>query len=776
MNREGMLRGALMEQGGLAAHVGMMRLMVGDRVLDQGDDLASLVMQRRFGMERGESETWISMMRNQGSIAQSESVDRSLARRETALRQDVSTNRSMDAFMEHLQRGLQDATGVTAVRALGRNFLTKISTMAERALNDVLGISASALSTTDRQSMQRLAMGMANREDMERLQLSGAGRAGYAGVDVFQKPLAQRALGALGMHSADSVGETMMRRGIDMRGMTAQQRDAALRAVERAQLGRVDGVDATGLSTLLADRSASISKLVNAEALAAATGDASMVYRAMGVSANAVDAFRQRSGIEGSGLTPNMASLLGQGTGPGLAERLAERLRGVGTRSLQGGLLGGGAGGFAGRVLGGMLGPAGSLLGGMLGTLTGDTLEAVRGLGSDQDNAIEYLARGGHLVSDAKRITGLATAGTIGKLDEAVGLSDKTGLGLSTAGQFSKFEGMDAGRIRTLVEGEGFQSGIRRLQALKGDKRRQEAELGRMELAMLRGPDREAGAMLMRQLRYNLKNMGGVGAEFTGAIRLTEREQEMMREFEGVGSQFEGVATALGDTEIGKQVAAIGSAFYNYSSSGAQSGITALQDRLAGMDPSSPEYREAAKALGATDVGRGLLQGVASTRAFEKDATGKGRRGRAQQAETLFGAFTGGSMSSLDFTVGGRTLSKRNQAQVLMQEFSRGGKNAQDLEIQLAEQLENMGVADASGKVQKFREILAGGVTGEEARDLYRKLQSDPDLERVRKQGVEKMQRDRDPLGVERNDLLKGILEGVKALKPDGGGGINASE
>ena len=34
----------------------MMRMLVGDRVMDQGDDMVGLVLQRRFGMNRAESE------------------------------------------------------------------------------------------------------------------------------------------------------------------------------------------------------------------------------------------------------------------------------------------------------------------------------------------------------------------------------------------------------------------------------------------------------------------------------------------------------------------------------------------------------------------------------------------------------------------------------------------------------------------------------------------------------------------------------------------------
>ena len=95
------------------------------------------------------------------------------AGRNQALSADISQNRSVDAFMRHLEHGMSDTMGVTKVREVGRQFLTRISAMAERTMNDMLGITASSLSEKDHSALSRMVLGRATQEDIARLDTSG---------------------------------------------------------------------------------------------------------------------------------------------------------------------------------------------------------------------------------------------------------------------------------------------------------------------------------------------------------------------------------------------------------------------------------------------------------------------------------------------------------------------------------------------------------------------------------------------------------------------------
>lgn len=741
MNREGMLRGALMEQGGLAGQIGMMRLMVGDRVMDQGDDLGSLVMQRRFGMNRPESEMMMSLMRNQGSIAQTEGVERAMSGRETRMRQDISENRSIDAFMEHLQHGLQDATGVTKVREMGRNFMTKISSLVERTMNDVLGIEASALNVGDKQSFHRLTMGMATSDDLERLQMGGAKGSG-GGADPFSKPLAQRVLSGLGLHSTQSVGEAMRSRGTDIAGLSPQQQDTAIRRMQMAQAGRPEGMqDTMGFAHLMRDRTGTLKRIASAELIASATGNNSDLYRGFDASSNAIDAFRKRNGMD-AGITAPLGSLLGQAGGAD------ESLQRTGMNLLRGGL---------------------SLFGGPTGTLIGDQLASATGISSmsDQDKALEFVSKGGHFMK------GVRKAGEL-RGDRLKNFLQATGITGEEASKLGDYKGVDREAMRGFMESDSFQTSVRRLQRMKGSPEAQEKELAAMEAAASKDPNRAAAVLAVREVRFNLEmNKGSIGKEFM------MMSQQKVAELQGLareaGSQYMGLAEGA-TGELKGMLGEIGNQFYGYDTSGAAGGISALQSKLADMDPNSAAYREAAGALGGSDIGRNLLMGSSMQRAFTRDASGGGRRGRNQQAETVLGSLTGGSMGSMEFSIDGRQVGRRNQARTIFDQFSKGGKHADELEAQLTTQLSELIGGDASGKVKEMRGLIAGGVSKEEAKAIFDKFEKDPELQRVKREGFEKMQRDRDPLGVQRNDLLSEIRTGINKLVEKGGdGGVNMS-
>lgn len=754
LNREGMLRGSLMEEGGLSARIGMMRLAIGDRVMDQGDDRAQLIMQRRFGMDRNESELMSSLMRNQGSIAQHEMVDRGMSRRETSLRNDISANRSVDAFMEHLQHGLQDATGVTKVREIGRNFLTKISSMAERAMNDVLGVQASTLSSSDNLALQRVAMGMGTKDDVARLSVSKDAGAG-AGTDAFAKPLAQEFLGAMGMHNQRSLGENMLARGTDLRGMSIQQRDTAIRLAMRAQKGHLaeGSADESQFNFLMENKSSTIRRMASAELVASLGGDPSNAYSGFNnVSANAVDAFRARNGMKGgAGITTD--SLLDQGGGG-----IRGNLGGIAGRTLYGAGLGAAAGSFGG--------PLGTLFGGVVGGVGFGIMEAMRSAkDGGGEGAAEFVARGGHFGRMAR---GFGSALEMGVPGSALSKSMRAaGITEAEARAMKKFDTVDSKVMAAYMNSDGFQSSLRRLQERAGDPRAVSGEIETMRIEALsksKGPEQDAALLAIKELEQNLRSkkdggIGGIGAEFK--INMNAREKEIKRHLEDSGRDLQELADNVGG-DIGTALGKASGKFYDLDVAGGTEGLQGVQSTLADLDPNTQKYRDLAEKLSSTDSGKALLMGASRQRSFMRDVSGKGRRGPHQAAETALGALTGDSVGSMDLTIGGHLLNKRNQAQRVFEIFKKGGKNATDLEGQIAGQLN---IKDSLDRVKEFSGLVKGGLEGEEAKKIYEKFSQDPELRAIREQGMENMQRARDPLGATRNDLLEKILNKLPTPK-----------
>lgn len=758
LNQEGRLRGSLMEEGGMSAQIGMMRLMVGDRALEGGDDLAQLVMQRRMGLSQQEAQVWTALMRNQGNIAAGEQVDRSMARRQTAEQRDIAMNRSVEAFMANFQHGLQDATGVTRAREMGRTFLTRVSSIAERAFNDFLGIQANALSTRDQQAITRLAMGRATTADRDRLRFAVGGPGGGLGEreeDPFRRSMAGALLHGLGMHGPQTLGEVFAARGVNLRGVSARDRAQIVQTAELARLGVVRGRDREQLEGLLQNEGDTLRRMT----LADFGGGAAGVYRAFGGAANALDAFAARRGLRLDGASVEDAAMM---TGP---SRLMDAAGRIVAQGAQGAVLGGGAASLVG-------GPLGTVLGGIAGGLGFATLEAMRALETPQDRAMAFLARGGHAGREARGITELLHAGGVtGNLGAVLASVQRRGqrTGMSVRDAQTIALGLqdppDMKAMQTILESDTFQSSIRRLQGLKG--RAAEAELATLEteaMKMPAGDQRKAAQLAVIQLRHNLKSMGGIGREFTAAIQDPERRAAAERMYRDMGAQYDQLTEGLQSGALRDMLGTVGNNLFGYSGvdtiAGNVSNVTSL---LARMDPNSAEYRAAAKALGVNDIGRGLLSSAAQERGAVTQLMGRGRRGRLGANEAALGMLTGNALGEMAFTVGEgknrRTLSSRNQAQVIMESFRKGGRTADDLEGQLVSQLETLGVKDAVANVQQLRKALVGGVDEGEARELYKKLGSDADLQRVQREGIERAQRLQDPLGVQRNDLLKQILD-----------------
>lgn len=749
LNREGHLRGALMEEGGMSAQIGMMRLMVGDRVLDQGDDLASLVLQRRFRMSRPESEMMVNMMRNQGTIAQEEAFSRGESRREGIVRREITENRSFDGFMRHLQHGLEEGTGVASVREMGRKFMTRISSLAERAMNDILGTVESQVTSQDRRSMHNLMMGRAGSDDIRRL---AEATSGSSAALFDQSSLAQRVLGGIGAHAQPTVAEAMEARGA--RGFrrlgAAQAQDLVQQAMD-ARRGLVSGADARIVGGLNADVDSSLRAIQRAQLQA---GEGNDFYRFLGggVTANAADAFMAQNGFVNNGIMPSEASMLMAGRGGGRINA-GMVARDIGRLATQG-----------------------------IGALFGDGLDTLNAVEDQSSNRrLSFIASGGHLGRTVGR-TGTTRGTTLSGL----------GGGVNGARQIAENLKVDESSVAAVMQSEQFSSSLRTMQGMSGDREglNDQINLLRRQAAMLEDPGQQRAALSMiEQMSENVRRDGSIGREFSPAATREQRQRarELEMQLGQRGASLRGLGRRLGDVAGGSGVAALFTQAGDLMTSSegkrednlqrANDTMAQARSELARMDPMSDEYRQLARTIAQGEGGTELLAGVSQERQLRRALSGRGRRGRDQAVETAFGMITGGSISQMTFNVGGRELdgSRRDIHRILGRELGRGGAGADQVRTQLQAQLEAQGLseADATNLVGTLSRGLSGGGRGisniDELIQTSETGTAGAKLRAIRERGLEQAQRAQNPLDTQRNDLLTQIRDSIRGMqKPEG--------
>jgi hypothetical protein len=760
LNQEGHLRGAMMEEGGLSGQLGMLRLQLGDRALEGGDDLAQLVIQRRTGASQQESRLLTSLMRNQTQIMNTEDVNRVAGRRDVERQQEIRMNRSLESFMANLEHGLQDMTGVTSARNLGRSFLTKLSSSVERAMNNFLGIEGQALNQGEQSAMIRMGSGMATSRDRQRLAFLGSDTASTDSLkDLFRESTSHSILSAMGIHTPQTYGAMMDSRGVNLRTMGARERATAERARVAAAAGVINPEsveDMTGMQNLGARDTSGVIRQMH---LAQMAGGRNGVYSAFaGTSANAVDAYAYRHGF---GL---QAADFTQGTtGPNRARAIAEA---TGGGALAGAILGG----VAGSALGPIGTVGGALIGGALGGMGLGGLEFLNTPETRQDRALGFIARGGHAGREAvgavtrQQLQGRHGGGGIAKQNVSF-----EQMALAKALE----KDIDPQTIRTVLEGETFKNAIRRLPGMSGRAASQELTSLEQAVSNMKDPEQQrAAGVMVEQLRRNMKkNNGRIGAEWSEALNDRAKGDEARQMRVDMLSQYDKMSEALknesGRGSMGalrEAISSVGNALFSGGDKTFENvtgGTTASAAAISNMTPD--ELARVQDLIGGTEYGKNLISVGIQRQGAMKQMSGAGRRGRAGAADSIFGAATGNSLGEMDLQLGGRDLSKRNQAQVLYREFQRGGKGADELEKQVAQKLKAMGVENAAENIHTVRTSIESDkkVTAEEGGKLFDKLAFDEDLQKVQREGVKRAQEKADPLGVQRNDLLGKILSAV---------------
>lgn len=777
LNQEGRLRGAMMEEGGMSGQIGIMRLMLGDRALDQGDDLAQLVMQRRMGMTQQEAQVWTSLMRNQGQIAAAEDVDRSMGSRQVT-RQRQASQRGIEAFVAQLEHGLQDATGVTAARQMGRNFLTRLSTLAERTMNDFLGIQASTLSGQDRMSLARVSMGMGTNADVERL--NNMGPAGGTS-NPFAQSLATRGLhaiermtgGLVHFHTPQSAAEIVSgRTGTNFMGFGAGQLERMTSGAIAARAGVVSGADLTQMNALLASPEETRRRIMLGN-LAGPNGAYGM-FRRGGTSANAVDAAAQRLGMALPGIDP--ADAAGDVSTSNPLETLVSRTMRGARRGYRAGMEYGTNNGIVSLPW-----SATSLVGGLVGAYGGAAQGLYELMNTPRDRAAGFIARGGHLGQWGRQSMAMLEAGArtgnmravLSSLDaqaqrrgssysDAMTVVNATDRGLLGMGGISDAD------VTSVMGTDAFSSGLRALSGKPSEAvQKRQLDLMRRSLNDLPKNLQAAGTVALEQLRDNLKRTGMTGKEFATFTISPERQRELREEYSNISTNFGKALRGLGanspfeEATRGAMEAFGGLATGGATGTAASGSVDTLVRQLSELDPSSADYQRAAAAFGGDPQTRGILTAASARRQGIRELTGGGRRGWKGAADAAFGALSGNTLGSMEFTLNGKRV-RQNAAQVLYREFYRDGKGADSLQEQLIAQLKSSGIENAGDYVKELRSaIKKNGINSEEAGAVIDKLSKDERIKDVQTKALEQVQRANDPLGVHRNELLGKILTAV---------------
>jgi len=680
------------------------------------------------------------------------------AKRSQDLSTDITENRSVDSFMRHIEHGLSDMSGVTKAREMGRTFLTKLSSMTEKAMNDMLGVSASAMSQSDHQSLNRVVLGRGSADDIANVGDGSGMAAGGGSANLFGRGLFQ---------SGPSAGDVMSMRGVGgIRGMTQARAFEVQSTMELARQGLVTGTDRESLGELNRDASGTTSRILSAQLAASSTKrGAADFYRQMGAgtSANAVDAFMAQNEMSNPGAMLSRGSLMNRGGGEITAGMVGRDLF-----RAAGAIAGVPTAGFATAGVAGILGLSGHGMG-------SEVMGAMNGPG---DPGLDYIMKGGHL---AGRLFNEGAA-------ERETSSSDLYRALTGTGETKAFTEED---MSAALSGEGTATALRRMGGMSGNREELLGEINAMEIgaSKLSGGQAMAMASATAQMRENVNRTGGIGTEFSGRGRSSAREIEMRQERARSAGNMSSLQNLLTESGSGDLAALFGTEAGLLGGRGSGQDISNagynIQSHLAGMDRNSEEYRSASRVLGSNETGRGFLAGAAQQRQLERDISGQGRRGSRGANEAAFGLITGNSLSGMEFTTGGKTIkgSGRGASQQLARLLAGGGQGQSDVMAQLQAQMEGRGVGstDAAEMVGALTAGLGAsggrGVQGAPMDQLIRAGSTNADLQRVRQEGINQVQKDRDPLGFERNEILKRMEAAMSSINDKTGtGGMSGGE
>lgn len=771
INREGLLRGALMEEGGMSGQLGMMRMMVGDRAMDQGDDMMSLVMQRRLHMSRPQAEIMTSLMRNQSSIASREASDAVGSTRESQLRDDVREHRSFDAFSRHLEHEVGDATGMLRARDMGRSFVTRLSSLTERVMNDIFGIASDQMSTGGQAAMGRMRQGRASAADLTALGMgSGGFTGGAAAFNVDQQGM---------FETGPSIGSRLRARGADTAGISTYGGAAsALRQAQMADMGIVStGAERRALAGLGGDVAGSSSRILEARLAAQGSGNPDDVFNFMGGNGNATAAFMAQHGIHNDARADGMGRMLGRGGGAITAGMIGRDALRLGANVLTLGAFSGGAA-AAGMDYG-----------------RSELFAAMR---DPQSDSLDFMAGGGHL---AERLSAESGSGGAGRGFLSDFGRTRTGRGAAAAAQYAAISGVSREAMQGLQGNQEFMSRVRAATgAGNADERRVAMERLTAFTNSQEGGTSEFTAMgsVVGQMQEGLRRHGAFGSEISSFASGSDAERAAaQRQVTEYGASMDQLGSRAGG-RLGAQYRSLGRA----AMTGDRDEYLMRQREMRGtvLGMSDDEYRESAnRMMDVSQVGEGdrdaaraearaAVLGMSHTRAIDRDLRGEGRRGSRGATETAMGEMTGYATGSMSFELGGRSVSGQRAQSLLQGALSgtlrgHGGRDRTAILQQFREQSEDpegMGLSAAQsremmgilGSSMEHRDHRTGAFTSED-RERMAAFSSRDDIVQARTEAQERQtaaalssSSARDPVGAETNRLLGLINTGIGNLSP----------
>lgn len=762
INQEGNLRGALLEQGGIAGQIGMMRMMVGDRLEGMDDDLGSLVLQRRFHMERPEAEAMMSLMRNQGSIARQESLGRVGSARQAAQQRRVESQ-SWDSNMDRIGNTMANSFGVTAASEMGQRAMTKLSSAVERALNDMLGIVSTQMTGGTAAAQAQASIGRATGTQMARIRrLSRASgmTESIGGSSGYERGLFEVGLNWGGERTRDESLEVF---GFDPSGFGGRE------GREAVQWSATDAISEAFRNPLQSPAEARQNALARRRARIQALKNQTAPMSERARQQASVSASRAMSGQVSGAALDAMESFAGQGNITAQIQNASMMARGARNN-----------GNAAATLFDYMEGAEGSDQRlGLTALMARQGMDLQSEFGDDPTR----LAGGANATNAFDRIDERAenAAGWIGSnrslSRRASGARAKALAGAAVDGEVVSrlySEGTSGDIISGIIaasesgDAEAVQRGIANLRAHGNSMTGEDAGALQNIAAQMEQEAAEYGGKIGRHHR----SVGMSGEDVRGFVQSSQALGRTVSRM--AGSMTGALAERL--SGISDQLMTRGSEREGYG------GVASLRESFVHMsdDEANAFLSSANESLeGATEEDRAQVMALTGSltreRALQRDLTGRGRRGTRQANETALNMISGGTLSGMELTVGGRQVSGRNIQSVITNALSGRGRMSGDerasVQQQVVEQLRRSGIDNAEEMVNQLSSSLTnsesgegiGRISEEEANRLRATVgENQTSIDKASERAMEQRQRAQNPLDFERNQTLTQILQAIR--------------
>jgi hypothetical protein len=346
-------------------------------------------------------------------------------------------------------------------------------------------------------------------------------------------------------------------------------------------------------------------------------------------------------------------------------------------------------------------------------------------------------------------------------------------------------EGLNKDSIKNYLDSEDTQLALRRMSGFKKGDPRMNAEVQNLQKSamLMDGEEKRTALGLINQIKAGIDKNGVPGSEFWNALGGDEKSKEMREAFTKQGNAFSSMASEIAfrtptGSVLGPEYAAINDAYGKFDAAGVQANQDKLINRLAAADQNTDAYKSEMNAIANSgEGGAGLARSVGETRKFERDISGKGRRGRAGANDLAVNTVTGGMFGQMDITgAGGRRYNANQLIGLMGGKDKRYDKERAAAQASLVQGLADAGVADADKIGTDFAAMARSGVGSTESKAMLKRLQGNESLQRASAAATERMQAQRDPIGAKQLTVLEAIRDRLPSGPPVPPPGGNADQ